>query len=928
MRSSAFEIFKKYFSSLNARNHEFCQAIWPLLSDWQSFSGKNQLFMQLERLAKKQSSDVHFACVKALKRYMNSRDFHHEARYSSTSYLGGLFSYTYATTAFAAWNKKLDDYLINLSSSEKSQNYGVSYKAMFINGLSSTITATQKIISKGLSTFASHPMTSACVIAVFFQMIRIKADPINGLYDPSLPPDEGGVFMVNSDAQSDYLYSDSCTATLADNSVIAVFNGKVNEPHHGFGLYAQRLYFDGVKRNNTLVNDAVYTQISPAVIRLKDNYLISWLHKPVQAYAGKILAQRFDLNNNQLGNPVRLVKISTPSGTPPSGTNIPTARTDLGVLPNGGYVLTFENADADTVGVYIRMFSAESAPVTKAIRVNTLTSGLQTFHSSKQPLAILPNGEFVVTWSSYSHQGNKAIYLQRFSKTGHRIGNNTQVNDRIHTIDIPFVHTGFSAAAASFADGHVLITWSSREDTTAPIRVNGQLYDLDNRAVGGNFLITPDFVHAYAPTMATFADNSVVLAYYAAYLNASNIPTMVYTQKLRLNHTTRGITMDQPFLVSSTDLANMQNKTYVIPLNPDNYFVTWHRREVVSGDGNVFGRLLMSPQFKQYSTIPVVQGVPIRLNTTYLEATTFDEANPHYLSYSVTGLEHAYINSITGEPTTYFTQQTVNQNQITLVPDGSKHPPRLNLTIHHGRLKKPDQGVFIDFTRQPPILTRAAWQVISRTFVPITLANINASDLGYPHDALWVNVTEQSDGAYFCDPHNIQRYRAFQLQQIKRGQIYFFADRPPSVSLIVSDAYTVNSQPIKANITYYPGLSLSCSFILKQGQWLSLTNTVVDAEEEGFSYKKFSFIANFQHAQLKVGQRIFNASQSDILFSGEDILNGRVAFFSNTDINKLPMLTLTVTGASLQTLTRDCSVNYFVPPVLKQRYHFELNPRR
>jgi S-layer family protein len=96
-------------------------------------------------------------------------------------------------------------------------------------------------------------------------------------------------------------------------------------------------------------------------------------------------------------------------------------------LPQGGFVVawTSYNQDGSHNGIFGRIFDGNGAPVTAEIPVNTFTTNAQSFPA----VAADGNGGFVVIWESFLQDGSEAgVFGQRFTSAGARRGAEFQLN--------------------------------------------------------------------------------------------------------------------------------------------------------------------------------------------------------------------------------------------------------------------------------------------------------------------------------------------------------------------------------------------------------------------------------------------------------------------------------------------------------------------
>lgn len=125
----------------------------------------------------------------------------------------------------------------------------------------------------------------------------------------------------------------------------------------------------------------------------------------------------------------------------------------VGIDANGNFVIAWMSLgqDGSNWGIYAQRYNASGVAQGTEFQVNTTTALAQTDPS----LAMDPNGNFVITWSS-SDGDNLGIYAQRYNASGVAQGTEFQVNT-----------TTYKAQEYSSVDtdasGNFVVTWSSED---------------------------------------------------------------------------------------------------------------------------------------------------------------------------------------------------------------------------------------------------------------------------------------------------------------------------------------------------------------------------------------------------------------------------------------------------------------------------------
>jgi len=121
------------------------------------------------------------------------------------------------------------------------------------------------------------------------------------------------------------------------------------------------------------------------------------------------------------------------AGGSPIGAEFPVTVSGFGfdpavvALPQGGFVVAWTSylQDGSDFGVFGRIFDAQGVPVTAEIPVNSFTTDAQAFPA----VAVDGQGNFVVIWESTLQDGSlEGVYGQRFTAGGARRGGEFRLN--------------------------------------------------------------------------------------------------------------------------------------------------------------------------------------------------------------------------------------------------------------------------------------------------------------------------------------------------------------------------------------------------------------------------------------------------------------------------------------------------------------------
>ena len=339
--------------------------------------------------------------------------------------------------------------------------------------------------------------------------------------------------------------SQSAIALLADGSYVVTWSSG----HTGqYAIYSQHYAADGsLIGGETRINTTTAFNIDPAIAALGDGgYLVTWTSNSTDVYA-----QRYAADGSAVGVETRI--------------NTTTAdnqfQSSIAGLADGGYVVTWtsNNQDGYSYGVYAQRYAADGSLVGAETRVNTTTQGAE----SDSDVAVLVDGGYVVTWTSYTQDGNlaeRALYAQRYAADGSAVGAETRVN-------IPGTNGSFSdnmASHAALADGGYVVTWTAWPVGSANRwDVYAQRYAADGSTAGGVTLInTGTAADQIEPDVAALADGGYVITWRAQ--SSDNSVMGIYAQRFAADGSAVGGEMRVGYSGNEPTIAALADGGFVI----------------------------------------------------------------------------------------------------------------------------------------------------------------------------------------------------------------------------------------------------------------------------------------------------------------------------------------------------------------------------
>lgn len=165
------------------------------------------------------------------------------------------------------------------------------------------------------------------------------------------------------------------------------------------------------------------------------------------------------------------------------------ANASLAGLANGGFAVAWEAADADSQGVFVRLFDKSASPRGPEFRVNTTVAGLQ-----RRPAitADANTGGYLVVWQGQAGTiKDSHIYGQFLGAGGSFIGPQFQASRG--------VAQGQISPSVAGIGGHFLVTWLDYSDIF-PVGVFSVEIDRLGGAIGAEVQVNTEPVNAQSRT--------------------------------------------------------------------------------------------------------------------------------------------------------------------------------------------------------------------------------------------------------------------------------------------------------------------------------------------------------------------------------------------------------------------------------------------
>ena len=280
-----------------------------------------------------------------------------------------------------------------------------------------------------------------------------------------------------------------------------------------------------------------------------------------------VQGQRFDTAGTPIGGEFQINTWTTDTQSWPQ----------IGIADNGNAVVVWQSVgstgtDNQTWSIQGQRFDSAGNTLGENFQINSYTTGSQKFPD----LAVRPNGDFVVAWSSNGSAGtdtsNLSIQARRFSADGSPIGNDFQVNS----------YTTFVQQYPGIAvdtDGDFVVVWNSYGSFGSDNdlgSIQGQLFDGGGATVGNQFQVNAFTTSVQNYPAASFAPSGsfvVVWNSYGSYGSDNCGPCYGSIQARRYD--VSGTVLGNQFQVN-TYLTSVQNKPVLAHDDDGSFVVVWH----------------------------------------------------------------------------------------------------------------------------------------------------------------------------------------------------------------------------------------------------------------------------------------------------------------------------------------------------------------
>jgi hypothetical protein len=215
----------------------------------------------------------------------------------------------------------------------------------------------------------------------------------------------GGEFRVNTyttDTQSE-----PTVAANASGSFVVVWRSRHDAPGSEYGIFGQRFDSAGSKRGEEFSVNSYTTgsQVGAAAALESDgDFLVVWYSWLQDGDGNGIFGQRFDSGGARLGAELQINSYTTGGQSGPA----------VAASSAGGFVVIWKSdaQDGDSSGGFGRRYELSGTRVGGEFQINAYT----TWSQLPRSVALDSDGDFVVTWRSFTQDGSAdGVFGRRFS---------------------------------------------------------------------------------------------------------------------------------------------------------------------------------------------------------------------------------------------------------------------------------------------------------------------------------------------------------------------------------------------------------------------------------------------------------------------------------------------------------------------------------
>jgi hypothetical protein len=310
----------------------------------------------------------------------------------------------------------------------------------------------------------------------------------------------GREFRMNTHLADDQMMPS--LAGLEDGSFVAVWVS-ANQDGAGSGIYGQMFAADGSRKNREftvgtfLDSRPARDETTPRVAALADGgFVVVWAANGKDGSGSGIYGQRFDAAGERVGTEIGINTTVAGDQVTPS----------IAPLDDGGFIVAWasKHQDGSGFGISGQRFDADANVAGDEFNVPSNASGDQRMPS----VAELDGGGFVVVWTSKAKgKTDSDIFGQRFTATGRQDGDSFRINVRKEKDQV-------QPSVIASPDGGFAVVWASDKQDGSAFGVVARRFNSEGETVDPDLTINETTRNdQWQPSVAAFADGRLIVTW-------------------------------------------------------------------------------------------------------------------------------------------------------------------------------------------------------------------------------------------------------------------------------------------------------------------------------------------------------------------------------------------------------------------------------
>ncbi|OGO94349.1 MAG: hypothetical protein A3F10_00185 [Coxiella sp. RIFCSPHIGHO2_12_FULL_42_15] len=264
----------------------------------------------------------------------------------------------------------------------------------------------------------------------------------------------------------------------------------------------------------------------------------------------------------------------------------------IATLTDGGYIVMWESADANSTGIFAQRYDRHSNAVGSEFQVNDTTNGEQSAVS----IAGLNDGGFVAVYQTERTSSSNRYNI--LAKIYDANGNGS--NEILISSDTPTNRHQQNPDIAVLDNGNFVVVWESQISTSSDWDIKAQIFNANGQSQGGSFTINTNTDNRQLTPVIKALNNG---GFVVAWQDRSSGDYDIVAQR----YDSSGSKIGSHFTVN-TNLSNHQTTPEIAVLASSGFVIAWESAGNQDGDdAGIFMRM--------YDENGVAQGNQMLINT-------------------------------------------------------------------------------------------------------------------------------------------------------------------------------------------------------------------------------------------------------------------------------------------------------------------------